>query len=102
MYTFAETVLLSNKVLQREFYSGPYYPEWKICIGKRVVHIAQNMTWYNGMAIFNNLSPLQLNKYLYHLWRWIPFLFTQNFIDFCSHLHYFAFIMDKTFFMQHF
>ena len=64
MYTFAETVLLSNKELQLEFYGVPYYPEWKICIGKRVVHITPNMTWYNGMAIFNNLSPLLLNKYL--------------------------------------
>ena len=39
MYAFTETVLFSNKELQREFYDGPYYPEWKICIGKRVVHI---------------------------------------------------------------
>ena len=70
MYTFTETVLFSNKELQREFYGGPYYPEWKICIGKRVVHIIPNMTWYNDMAIFNNLLPLQLNKkYLYHLCR---------------------------------
>ena len=67
MYTFTETVLFSNKELQREFYAGPYYPEWKICIGKRMVHITPNMTWYNDMVIFNNLSPLQLNKYLYHL-----------------------------------
>ena len=27
MYTFTETVLFSNKELQREFYGGPYYPE---------------------------------------------------------------------------
>ena len=33
MYTFTETVLFSNKELQREFCGGPYYPEWKICIG---------------------------------------------------------------------
>ena len=90
MYTFTETVLFSNKELQREFYGGPYYPEWKICIGKRVVHIIPNMTWYNDMAIFNNLLPLQLNKYLYHLCRWIRFLFTQNFINCYHHLHYFA------------
>ena len=25
MYTFTETVLFSNKELQREFYGGPYY-----------------------------------------------------------------------------
>ena len=30
-----------------------------------MVHITPNMTWYNDMVIFNNLSPLQLNKYLY-------------------------------------
>ena len=36
--------------LQREFYGGPYYPERKICIGKRVVHITPNVTWYNDMA----------------------------------------------------
>ena len=48
------------------------------------------MTRYNDMVIFNNLSPLQLNKYLYHLCRWIRFLFTQNYINCCSHLHYFA------------
>ena len=48
------------------------------------------MTWYNDMVIFNNLSPLQLNKYLYHFCRWLQFLFTQNFINRCSHLHYFA------------
>ena len=64
MYTFTETVLFSNKELQREFYGGSYYHEWKIGFGKRVVHINPNMTWYNDMAIFNNLSPLQLNKYL--------------------------------------
>ena len=53
-------------------------------------YITPNMTWYNDMAIFNNLSPLQLNKYLYHLCRWIRFLFTQKFINCCNHLHYFA------------
>ena len=67
MHTFTETVLCSNKEMQREFYGGTSYPEWKICIGKRVVHITPTMNWYNDMAIFNNLSPLQLNEDLYHL-----------------------------------
>ena len=107
MYTFTETVLFSKKELQREFYGGPYYREWKICIGKRVVHITPNMTWYNDMAIFNNLSPLQLNKYLNHLCRWIRFLFTQNFINCCNHLHYFANLLwtrlfSRNIFNEHF
>ena len=50
LYTFTEAVLFSNKELKREFYDGQYYTEWKICIGKRVVHITPNMTWYNDMA----------------------------------------------------
>ena len=49
MHTFTETVLFSNKELQREFYGGPYYPEWKICIGIRVGHPKYDLVqWYGN------------------------------------------------------
>ena len=35
IYVHRERVLCSVGQLQREFYGGSYYPEWKICIGKR-------------------------------------------------------------------
>ena len=69
-----ETVVRSNKEPQRKFYGGSYYPEWK-----RVVHITLNMAWCSDMVTFNNLSPLQLNEYLYHLCMWIRFLFRSRF-----------------------
>ena len=42
-------------------------PNEKFALENGVVHIAPNVTWYNDMAIFNNLPSLQLNEYLYHL-----------------------------------
>ena len=67
LYTFTETVLCSIEELKSEFYGGPYYLALKICIGKRGGPYYPS--WYNDMAIFNNLPSLQLDKFLYHLCR---------------------------------
>ena len=37
-------------------------PNGKFALEKRVDHITPNMNWYNDMAIFNNLSPLQIKQ----------------------------------------
>ena len=42
-------------------------PNGKFELENGVVHITPNVTWYNDMAIFNNLPSLQLNEYWYHL-----------------------------------
>ena len=47
MYTFAETVLFKNKELQREFYGGPYYPEWK------------NLHWKTGGPYYSKYDLVQ-------------------------------------------
>ena len=96
MYTFTETILCSNKELQRLWWStlplmenlhwktgGPYYPKYDL---------------YNDRAIFNNPSPLQLNEYLYQVVCEFGFCLAQNFINCCSHLHYFSNLIWKIFF----
>ena len=36
-------------------------PNGKFALENGVVHITPNVTWYNDMAVFNNLPSLQLN-----------------------------------------
>ena len=54
-------------------------PNGKFALENGVVHITPNVTWYNDLAIFNNLPSLQLNESLYHLCRWIWFLLRSDF-----------------------